>query len=364
MKAEPVVLATAVFSLLVGLGAYAWRSRRGDGGGSERAYVVSWLLISLFPVLLIFSFFPQSEFSAGVKGATATGAVALFVFLWWYGTRTSRAAATVDRLRAELAGRTREAEELRARLRLPSPIEETRTYEYVLDGAPDRRLVVITGDLRGVKGVDVWVNSENTDMQMCRFHETSISAIIRYEGARRDPVTGRVVEDLVADELRERLGGQPSVEPGTAVVTGAHGLAERYGVMGVVHAAAVHGTGAGYGQVGNLAACVRNALTRAGEVRDGERGAGSVLLPILGAGTGGAPIEATVRTMVNAIVGHLSGPPEPRTRSVYLLAHTDAELAACERALEECERLRPAFTRPRAKRRPRGGGKGPAHPLR
>lgn len=364
MNAEPVVLAMAVFSLLVGLVAYFRHARADDESGSERVHVVSWMLLALFPVLLIFSFFPQSEISAGVKGATMTGAAAMFVFIWWYGTRSARDAATIDRLRRRLAERTREADKLRSRMEArgaagrPRPIEETRTYPYMLDGAPDRRIIVITGDLREVTGVDVWVNSENTDMQMSRFHERSVSAVIRYLGARCDPVTGRVAEDLVADELRSRLGTHTSVEPGTAIVTGPHGLAERNGVLGIVHAAAVHGTaGVGYRQVGNLAACVRNALARAEEISGGGRPAASAVLPVFGTGEGGAPVEPTVRTMVHAVLGHLSGEPAPRVRDVYLLAYTDAELAACEKVLGACEELVPAVPRAGGKPAGRAGGK-------
>ncbi|MEU8102975.1 hypothetical protein AB0C18_04530 [Nonomuraea muscovyensis] len=373
MNAEPVVLAMAVFSLVVGLGAHVWRWRMddegGDESGSERVHLIAWLLLALFPVLLIFSFFPQSDFSAGVKGATMTGAAGMFVFIWWYGSRSSREAAAVDRLRRLLAARTREADRLRARLGAgggqgpPAPIEETRVLPYRLAGAPDRRIVVVTGDLSGVKGVDVWVNSENTDMQMSRFHERSVSAVIRYGGARCDPVTGRVTEDLVADELRSRLGAHPSVEPGTAIVTGPHALAERNGVLGIVHAASVHGTaGAGYRQVDNLARCVRNALARAEEVTGDGRAATSAILPIFGTGAGGAEIEPTVRTMVHAVLGHLSGEPAPRVRDVRLLAYTEAELAACEKVLDACEELVPAFVRPGGKpaRRTRtGAGKPP-----
>jgi len=39
---------------------------------------------------------------------------------------------------------------------------------------------MITGDIQNIKEIDVWVNSENTNMQMARHFERSISAIIRY----------------------------------------------------------------------------------------------------------------------------------------------------------------------------------------
>ena len=57
-------------------------------------------------------------------------------------------------------------------------------------------------------------------MQMPRFFEGSISATIRYYGAKRD-FAGRVVDDTIADELKHAMGGVTDVVPGTVVVTGA-----------------------------------------------------------------------------------------------------------------------------------------------
>jgi O-acetyl-ADP-ribose deacetylase (regulator of RNase III) len=338
MKADPVVLLTAVFSLVLGLGAFAWQWRSPDGG-NERVHMISWTLLALFPVTLLFSFFPQSQFSAEIKGATMTGAVGLWAFIWWYGLRSLRTANRADEYRKEIRA-LREQVDTHAKMRQPQAIEETRTYEYAVHGRPSRRLVLITGDLRNVKDVDVWVNSENTDMQMSRFHERSISAVIRYEGARRDPLTERVVEDCVADELGRRVGVNVSVEPGTAIVTGAHQLAERNGVMGIVHAAAVHGAaGVGYRRVDDLGTCVRNVFLRAEGIADGGRPAGSIVFPIFGTGEAAADVESTVQSMLTAIVAHLTDGRARHVETVYLLAYTDAELAVCEKALDACAHI-------------------------
>jgi O-acetyl-ADP-ribose deacetylase (regulator of RNase III) len=340
MAADPVVLFMAMLSLLLGLGSFAWQMWCSQDGGNERLHTISWLLLALFPVILLFSFFPQSEFSAGFMGATMTGAAGLFVFIWWYGPRAMRTAGRLDEEKKANAA-LRKRLDTEEKIRRPRQIAETRTYDYTVAGHPERKIVLITGDLRNVKDVDVWVNSENTDMQMSRFHERSISAVIRYEGARRDPLTERVTEDCVADELGAQVRANVPVEPGTAIVTAPHQLAGRNGVMGIVHAAVVHGTaGAGYRQVDNLGACVRNVFLRAEQIEDGGRRAASIVFPIFGTGEAGAEIEPTVRSMLAAILAHLGDNSPQRIETVYLLAYTDAELAVCEKAFDECDRIR------------------------
>ena len=59
------------------------------------------------------------------------------------------------------------------------------------------RIGVIPGSINHVRIADTWVNSENTDMEMSRFNEFTISGIVRYLGARRD-ATGAVTEDVIA----------------------------------------------------------------------------------------------------------------------------------------------------------------------
>src|SRR5262249_50445112 len=102
------------------------------------------------------------------------------------------------------------------------------------------RLGIVIGDIRHVSHVDIWVNSENTDMRMARHTDYSISAIIRYDGAKRDD-EGRVVEDLIADELERKVAGRRPVAPATVLATGSGMLAESNGVRLVLHIAAVQG---------------------------------------------------------------------------------------------------------------------------
>jgi O-acetyl-ADP-ribose deacetylase (regulator of RNase III) len=185
----------------------------------------------------------------------------------------------------------------------------------------------------------VWVNPENTAMQMARPDEYSISGIIRYEGARRDEA-GRIVADTIADELRRLVGTGP-VAPGIAVATGPGALAESNGVRFVVHVAAVQGEpGAGFRQVREVGRCVTNALAMSAKLGDGQP-VHSILFPLLGTGFGGGDLVDTVRILLGAATDHLATAPGGATGHVYFLAYTDAELAACLAAIDADARLAP-----------------------
>jgi O-acetyl-ADP-ribose deacetylase (regulator of RNase III) len=146
---------------------------------------------------------------------------------------------------------------------------------------------VVSGSIRRVRFAEVWVNPENTDMEMPRITEFSISAIIRYGGARLDQA-GRVTEDLIADELAAAVGQRRPVAPGTAVVTGAGRLTETHNVHFVIHVAGVQGEpGAGFRQIRNIGDCVTNALDQADRLTRTGHQASTVLVPVLGVGMGG-----------------------------------------------------------------------------
>jgi hypothetical protein len=74
----------------------------------------------------------------------------------------------------------------------------------------------------GINGVDVWVNSENTDMMMDmdRIIDPSISANIQYGGALKD-ARGSVLEDSVANALRRKQRGHWSGGARRCVLTNA-----------------------------------------------------------------------------------------------------------------------------------------------
>ncbi|WBB93377.1 macro domain-containing protein [Verrucosispora sp. WMMC514] len=217
---------------------------------------------------------------------------------------------------------------------VPKVLTLQETILYPVPAAFGRRVGVITADIRQVRCAGIWVNSENTDMVMARVQESSTSAIIRYEGARRD-AAGRVVEDTVAQELEAQVAGLRPVGPGEVVVTGAGALRERNGVRYIMHVAAVHGQpGAGFHPVAQVGRCVENVLFAAERLDVGPDG-WTILFPLLGAGVGGGNVLTTSRTLVHAAVNYLQTVPATRVGTVLFLAYTDVELDACLVALDE-----------------------------
>lgn len=208
-------------------------------------------------------------------------------------------------------------------------------YHIVHDPRPRCRIAVVPGDIRRVRTADVWVNSENTDMQMARFTEFSTSAVIRYWGAVRDE-TGQVRHDVIAEELALRAGTRRPVAPGTVVVTGAGALTASNNVRHIIHVAAVQGEpGAGFQPVRDIGWCVTNALVQATELAEADPAVRSVLFPLLGTGMAGAAIRPTVRTMVLATLDYLIQQPDTPLRMVSFLAYTEREHAVFAEVLRD-----------------------------
>lgn len=205
---------------------------------------------------------------------------------------------------------------------------------------PDTRLVlgIKTGAVQDVRDVDVWVNSENTDMMMDRVIGRTISANIRYWGADKDS-RGNVVEDTIADALRSARDRTGYAEIGTVVETTAGALCE-FGVRRVLHVASVNGLGPGRGVSADpetLGRCVANVLDTANRrntrrwlkgVRDG-----SILFPMIGSGDGGLPVERVAPAIVAAADEFFRQNPSTDLREVFLLAYTARDRAACEKAI-------------------------------
>jgi len=166
----------------------------------------------------------------------------------------------------------------------PKKLNKKESFMYQLRNAPGKQVGIITGDIQNIKDIDIWVNSENTNMRMARHFERSISAIIRYLGATKD-VAGRVTDDLIANELRE-LVGNADVPPGIVIPTGAGELQKSHNVKRVFHAAAVLGQpGRGYAPISDINECVRNSLERADSAELADEGLRSILFPLMGTGT-------------------------------------------------------------------------------
>ncbi len=200
-------------------------------------------------------------------------------------------------------------------------LPRSERFEYRLSNG--KMVGVITGDILNVKGVDVWVNAENTNMQMARFHDWAVSSVIRYAGAKKNEI-GEVELDTIAAELAEKLGGSTSVSAGTVIVTTSGALLETNGVKAIYHAAAVEGiVGGGYVPVRNITICVTNALKKASEEKYQ-----TIVMPLMGVGMGG-DLRQTVEKLMTSAIAFLEQNPKSSVRCVYFMAWSSRELSAC-----------------------------------
>ncbi|HYO46490.1 MAG TPA: macro domain-containing protein [Gemmatimonadota bacterium] len=206
---------------------------------------------------------------------------------------------------------------------------------FRVEKAPDKQICLITGDLTKIRDIDIWVNSENTNMQMARFYDRSISSIIRYGGAKKNQL-GYVAQDVIADELRAIMGQAQSVPPGAVLSTTAGDLSKSNGVRRIFHAAAVIGElGRGYQQISNVDLCITNALTLADSDSLQEERLESILFPIMGAGTGKGNAGDAAETLVEPALSYLETHPDSVIRRVYFVVTRERTLAVWRRALGE-----------------------------
>jgi O-acetyl-ADP-ribose deacetylase (regulator of RNase III) len=353
MEFNVYVLIMAVLSLATGLILYIWLVR------SNASYffatnVISWLLVALFPVLLIFSFFPDSSFAGTIKGVSMGGAIGAFIFIWWYGTKIANQVSQVDKhiedVRNDLSAKLEAREEKLAQLeelleedqkqQAPTVLQETKIYPYRLKGERRKRIALITGDIRKVKVADIWVNSENTNMQMSRFYERSISAIIRYLGAKKDNV-GNVSEDIIANELAEIMGDNLAVQPATVLATGAGELQRTHNVKRIFHVASVHGEiGVGYKPIDNIEFCVTNALEKADSEELKSLGLKSILFPLMGTGGAKGNLKEIAGKLIHAAISYMETAENGTLEDAYFLMWIDIELDTCKAILDESDKLK------------------------
>ena len=178
-----------------------------------------------------------------------------------------------------------------------------------------KEIWLVTGNLRHVNlnpylndsPIDIWVSSENINMQMARVFDASISGLVRYLGARKDEL-GDVMEDTIVDELRAKMRGRQQVNPGMVVSTGSGSLSETHHVRRIFHAASVYGIiGGGYHPIDQVENCITAALVQADRESRREEDARrepytSILFPLLTTGTAaGNLVESAKRQLVAAI---------------------------------------------------------------
>ena len=164
-------------------------------------------------------------------------------------------------------------------------------------------IAIMKGDIRGAKQFDVWVNSENTYMEMARLWDRSVSAVIRKLGAvRQPPYHIYRMMDAQGLALAEKMGTKTVVDLGTVFLTQvdpSSDLSKKHNAKCVAHVAAVEPNQTGYGfKSGNQTEkCIKNVFAALVDYQGiGKKPPArgkiphlkSVLFPLFGAGDGGA----------------------------------------------------------------------------
>lgn len=207
-------------------------------------------------------------------------------------------------------------------------IEKKEEKLYNLINAPGKQIGFVTGDIQNIKNVDVWVNSENTNMMMARYFERSISATIRYKGAKKDRA-GRVVEDLIANDLREAVGTS-DVAPATVIHTTSGELLKTNNVKKIFHAASVMGQpGRGYVPIADIAECIRNALRLADSDEMANEDIRSIIFPLMGTGTTKLSAQSVADKLIDEAVAHMEDSPQSKVNKVYFLVYNEQDREIC-----------------------------------
>ena len=214
---------------------------------------------------------------------------------------------------------------------------------FALSNFPDRKIGFVTGDYEQINVADVWVTSENTDMQMDSYYGKSTSATVRFLGARKHKITGRVVEDTIADELGKLMGDELSVEPATVVVTGSGALVSNK-VKWIFHTASVTGQPReGYKPIERIDRCIRNALRKSDSTDVETDRPSSILFPLFGTGPAGGDIASHLRLFLTATLAYFDEHPDSTIKAVYFYVWSDIDLETCHAVAQEFEGLAENF---------------------
>jgi O-acetyl-ADP-ribose deacetylase (regulator of RNase III) len=352
--------------------------RRSQNPDSNQHYGIAWFLVAIGGAIVLFWLFPGTPADGSVFGFKVGGVVAGLLVIWIAGMRFANDGERLDRRKAAIEQEERDANE-----RLQQREEATRKLEaeaqrstikarnemtrlqaltagnqpektldpgeilYVVNARPtdDVRVGLWTGDMMRVESVDIWVNSENTNMQMARYYEGSVSGMIRYYGAEREDggavrvgIDGKP-KDPIAEELSAQVK-QPSVMAASVYVTNAGELLHSNGVKKIFHVASVEGrilpgtTRGDYKQVPNIEDCVRKALERADSVEFATAPLTSIVFPLLGAGRGKGEVEETAKKLIPEAVTYLERAKGTRIKRVYFMALTASHKDLCTLVLD------------------------------
>jgi ADP-ribose pyrophosphatase len=204
----------------------------------------------------------------------------------------------------------------------------------------DRQILGIkTGNIAATKDVEVWVNSENTDMMMDRFFGRSVSATIRSLGARKNEDGRSIADDTIGKALTAELGPRSFVRVGTVIQTGAGELERTHNVRRLFHVASVAGSiGSGLSTtLQNIELAMDNVL-RAISAAKRYR---SALVPIFGTGQGGFLAGDVIPLLVKRVLVFFRENPKSTLREVYFLAYSEGDLETLKNAISISSAVEP-----------------------
>ncbi|MGO9983205.1 MAG: NUDIX domain-containing protein [Rhodomicrobium sp.] len=219
---------------------------------------------------------------------------------------------------------------------LPAEFDEdtSRTFEYKVKASAGKSPFILgikTGNIKATKDVDVWVNSENTDMMMDRFFSRTVSATIRMLGAKKHEDGRSIAEDTIGKALAAELGERNFVKTGTVLQTTAGELEKTHNVRRIFHVASVAGNiGAGLStSLANIELSMDRVLE---EIADTKRYR-SVLVPIFGTGHGGYPVSEVAPMLVARALAFFKDNPKSYLKKIYLLAYSEGDLEILKSAI-------------------------------
>lgn len=223
-------------------------------------------------------------------------------------------------------------------------LHSLKTVRFQVKGRPDMEIGIKTGDLKHIKEVDAWVNSENTHMLMARPVEQSVSATIRYLGAQKR-ADGGITRDDIQNRLIKELNGQTKVALGTVLETPPGALWRSHGVKRVFHVATVQSEylaqvvpGDEIDDYAKKAILAADKYNRKSHIRRSSK-LTSILLPVFGSGQGRLDLESAAEHMVSgaiAAIDEISKQNAPtRLKHIYLLAFTRRHLDALDWSLRK-----------------------------
>ena len=221
-----------------------------------------------------------------------------------------------------------------------APVFEDYRIESLGEASPC--LSIAVGDIREVRGVEVWVNPENTAMEMARVYDGSISGTVRHLSA--DWIEEGVRSNDYIRRALARRTPERRLDPGDAIITPTSGrLRTENGVERVIHVAAVEPRsgnvpGSGYVAVKNIGDCVHNALVeldRENRIRL-RRKLTRLIFPLIGTSTSPELAAENVSAMVRALTVYLvNAANQSALRGVALLAYTEEDARHIRRAFEK-----------------------------